>query len=80
MLLPTLISLLEKANIFGKPRDVLRKIEVETMNGFEEREEEEESAQELEYRDSLRLVSPAIVARQEVFKGTETDYTIPVCR
>lgn len=64
MLLPTLISLLEKANIFGKRWDVLRKIEVETMYGFEEREEEEVGAQELGNRDSLRLVSPAIAASQ----------------
>lgn len=45
-------------------------MEVETRNGFEEREEEEESEQELGNRDSLRLVSPAIVAPQEIFKGT----------
>lgn len=64
MLLPTLISLLEYAYILGKRWDVLWKIRVETRNGFEdgkEREEEEESAEELGNRDSLRLVSPAIV-------------------
>lgn len=70
--------------LLGKRWDVLWKIRVKTRNGFEdgkEREEEEESAHELGNRDSLRLVSPAIVVALSRAQGDwKWIYTIPVYR